>query len=100
MGGEDRDKDVYNLMINGRKREFEFDVRQSALAAFFYSKRPGVESVMEEEAPFPMDEEKAARFLKKMPWKDIKHIKHHIVTFFKGRKNSVEELLEKMCSAD
>jgi len=96
--GKDCDEDVYNLLVNGRKSETNFDVRRSPLAAYFYSQLgdAGVESILDDEAVFPMDAKKATRLLKKLPREHLEYVKHHLAHFLVARKGLVDRLLSNI----
>merc|ERR1711988_1730201 len=96
--GKDCDEDVYNLLVNGRKSETNFDVRRSPLAAYFYSQLgdAGVESILNDEAVFPMDAKKATRLLKKLPRENLEYVKHHLAHYLLARKGLVDRLLSNI----
>merc|ERR1712050_148015 len=89
--GKDCDEDVYMLLVNGRGRETNFDVRRSPLAAYFYSQLGDswVEFILDNEPVFPMDVEKAARILKKLRRENLQHVKPHLAQFLIARKSLV-----------
>jgi len=93
--GKDCDEDVYKVLVNGRRSETNFDVRQSPLAAYFYSQLgdSGVESILDDEPVFPMDAKKATRILKKIPRESLEYVKQHLAHFLEARRAKVDRLL-------
>merc|ERR1712176_288428 len=100
--GKDCDEEVYKLLVYGRGNESNFDVRQSPLAAYFYSQLGDsrVDSFLDDEPVFPMDEKKATRILKKLPRKNLEYVKHHLAHFLEARKSLVDRLLSNFSKRD
>ena len=90
--------DVYDLLVNGRTRETSFDVRQSPIAAYFYSHigDDGLERLVNDIPPQPMTREVATEFLAALPRAAVKVAGESLAKLAVSRKDKIMGVLQSL----
>jgi hypothetical protein len=92
------DSDVYKILLYGRNKETDFDIRQSPLAAYLYGEMGDerVQSVLKEVEVYPMNEEKARRLLSVLPREPVSIIAQNIMSVALSRVDKIQAVLASL----
>jgi hypothetical protein len=92
------DEVVYNILAHGRRSETAFDVRQSPLAAYFYSflGDEGVEKILSDIKVYPMSSDTATALLTKLPREAVLHVSGSMINFAISRRKLIRNLVEQL----
>jgi hypothetical protein len=89
---------VYDILRNGRRRETDFDVRHSPLAAYFYAHLgdAGLERVLTTIQVYPMSPTTAMRLLNALPQLALTYVATNIAELAPSRKDLIHAILDSL----
>ena len=95
------DEDVYNILAYGRRSETAFDVKQSPLAAYFYSLLgdKGVEGILKSIKLYPMDESKARALLLALPREAVVHVSDNMAKVAMSRRELIRRVVAELAES-
>lgn len=92
------DQAVYDILAFGRRSETSFDVRQSPLAAYFYSIMGdcGVEKVLKDIKVHPMDTPTAKALLTTLPRHAVSHVSENMSNVAMSRRELIRKVVREL----
>jgi len=92
------DMEVYDLLLNGRKSESSFDIRQSPLAAYFhgYMGDASIDEVLAKFKVYPMTIDTAKSLLRNLPAEPTRIIAEKICMVAPSRAPFLHEIIENI----
>lgn len=89
---------VYKILAHGRRSETSFDVKQSPLAAYFYSclGDQGLENILKNICLYPMDKEKAETLLTLLPRDALLHVSQNMAKLAMPRRELIKTVIDKL----
>lgn len=96
------DPDVYTLLLQGRRSETTFDIKQDPLAAYLYASMgdEGVSSVLKDVKTYPMDQEVARDLLGRLPRTAVELVADNVATIAPSRSEQIREIIHSLPAAE
>lgn len=92
------DQIVYHILKNGRKSEFQFDTKESPMAAYLYACMGDsvVEEVLEKVKVIPVEKENAMEILRAVPRESLKIIGAGLKKLALSRSSRIQEIIDAL----